>query len=74
MWVVSMEFAACHLSGASIYELVPRYRENLLADLKLRHFETIFVTNQMLFVSLVCTVVTYSYFEKIFSLVHHCRH
>jgi len=67
-----MEFASCYVSGGSIYELVPRYIENLLAPAKLRHFETIFVTNQTLFVSLVCTVATY--FEKLFSVVHLCRH
>ena len=54
-----MEFAACHLSGASIYELVPRFIENLLAPAKFRRFETIFVKNQTLFVSLLCTVATY---------------
>lgn len=67
-----MEFASCYLSGASIYELIPRFLENLLAPAKLRHFETIFITNQMLFVSLVCTAATY--FEKLFSVAHHCRH
>jgi len=37
-----MEFGSCFLSGGSIYELVPRYAENLLAPAKLRHFETVF--------------------------------
>ena len=67
-----MEFASCYLSGASIYELVPRFLENLSAPVKLRHFETIFVTNQMLFVSLVRTAATY--FEKLFFVVQNCRH